>query len=266
MVEDMDEGTSIALKALHTNGHESDFNVVAINIATIIRNMYDKDASDLKLMQRFKTELAQILESIVNCKHLQERHIPVVFYGVDYAKIIPKEHLRKQTTVHEVVAKLVRRIILTKENYFGNDCRGVRNNIPLFFIGPPMTGIASVERLAKSIQDVSGGNKVLLMSHVPMDFHMYKYFNNFTVLETHTGAYKNTFSFSKKVFNKYDMIPFFPCTHALFGDTKGYVAPMIGIKEKRILVELCEKNKWKHKMESSILNDIKKHLKLTPWM
>lgn len=262
----MDEGTSIALKALHTNGHENDFNVVAINIATIIRNMYDKDASDLKLIQRFKSELSQILESVVNCKLLQERHIPVVFYGVDYEKLIPKDNLRNQTTVHATVAKLVRRIILTKESYFGNDCKGMRNNVPLFFIGPALTGTKSIQRLADAIQRVSGGNKVLLMSHVPMDFHMYKHFSNFTVLETHTGKYKNTFSFSKKVFGNYDMIPFFPCTHALFGDSKGYVAPMIGIKEKRILVELCEKNKWKHKMESSVLGDIKKQLNITPWM
>ena len=106
--------------------------------------------------------------------------------------------------------------------------------------------------------------KVLLISHIPLDFDLYTRFAEFTLLESYTGSLKSVKQFGKKVFND-ENIPFNKYTHLLFGD-KWYLKSLLSRKEKQTILAHAEKEHWfiisNKEMKAKLINILPN---LTTW-
>lgn len=84
--------------------------------------------------------------------------------------------------------------------------------------------------------------KTLMVSHVPLDFHLYRVFKDFTVLESYTGNLKTVKAFGKKVFQD-ELIPFNKYTHLLLGD-KWYLRCQLDRTQKKEFKELAARMRF----------------------
>lgn len=91
----------------------------------------------------------------------------------------------------------------------------------------------------------------LMISHVPLDFHLYKVFKNFNILESYTGKLKAKNDFGLKVF-KNEHIPFNKYTHLLLGD-KWYLRSQVSPAVKRDIAAQAEQQRWNLLPDKSIL-------------
>lgn len=96
--------------------------------------------------------------------------------------------------------------------------------------------------------------KVLMISHVPSDFHLYKHFKQFNILESYTGKIKGVKELGEKVF-KDKNIPWNKYTHLIFGDSK-YLKSQILPKSKKQIKELAARNHWNLLPEKQVLQAI----------
>jgi len=95
----------------------------------------------------------------------------------------------------------------------------------------------------------------LMLSHVPIDFHIHRNINRLTLIESYTAELKKWSQFGKKVF-KVDHIPFNQYTHVALGD-KVYLHNLIkGGKIKKALVKRAEANKWYSMSEGKIMTQL----------
>lgn len=104
--------------------------------------------------------------------------------------------------------------------------------------------------------------QVLMVSHVPLDFHLYRSFKYFRVLESYTGALKNPTDFGKKVFNSAD-IPFNKYTHLALGD-KWYLDSQLKTTAKRSLKEMATRQRWNLLPDKTVAENIIKAGLLLP--
>jgi len=93
-----------------------------------------------------------------------------------------------------------------------------------------------------------------LISHVPLDFHLYRVFDEFTLLESYTGAFKTKKDLGKKVF-QIDSIPFNKYTHLLLGD-KWYLTQLVDNKTKKLIKEKAERESWNVLPDKEILKSL----------
>ena len=93
-----------------------------------------------------------------------------------------------------------------------------------------------------------------MVSHVPLDFHVYRSFKEFTLLESYTGAFKTVRDLGKKVF-QLDSVPFNKYTHLLLGD-KWYLKQLVDNKTKKLINERASKENWSVLPDKAILKSL----------
>lgn len=96
--------------------------------------------------------------------------------------------------------------------------------------------------------------KVLMISHVPLDFQLYRTFTDFTILESYTGVFKTAKQFGKKVFGN-ENLPFNKYTHLLFGD-KWYIKPLAEHKVRKLILDKAIKEHWTLIPDKTILKSL----------
>ena len=96
--------------------------------------------------------------------------------------------------------------------------------------------------------------KALMISHIPLDFHLYRTFSDFTILESYTGAFKTQKQFGKKVFGN-ENLPFNKYTHLLFGD-KWYIKPLVEHKTRKLILDKAIKEHWTLLPDKAILKSL----------
>ena len=186
----------------------------------------------------------------------------VCFYLPHYENL-PKQYLRtkfpKGTEERWPIRDKVGQIV-TKEGYETSfeDTSVVFDVIGVKGQWPHRDLVRDISTVKKGIQY----SKVLLVSHVPSDFHMYRTFNDFTILESYTGALKNKQQLGKKVFQN-DVIPFNKYTHLLFGD-KWYIGGLLDSKGKREMKQRAEKEHWAIINDKFILESVVKTKSVIP--
>lgn len=94
----------------------------------------------------------------------------------------------------------------------------------------------------------------LLVSHVPSDFHMYRSFNHFTILESYTGAFKHKRDLGVKVFGS-NSIPFNKYTHLLLGD-KWYLKQQVDDNTKKLIEQKASSENWNILPDKLILKSL----------
>ncbi len=100
--------------------------------------------------------------------------------------------------------------------------------------------------------------RIAMLSHCALDWHMGFYVKEFHLLESFTGTVRGMSTLGEKLF-KEPFIPFNKATHVLLGDST-HVKPLAQRKNKKLILDVAQKNRWYSKTEASIIDDICKTL------
>ena len=219
-----------------------------INIETIVRDqskIIDVETTVKNVLHDCQT-LVQYIESYVGIgSNIYHKVTPLICFYFSHYKNIPQGYLRdklpkgtdERIAIVQIVVNKLKEIPLISNTI----------SVKLFEEGLE-TGWPQIQLLDDLYQvGIDNFRKVLLISHIPLDFDLYTRFTEFTLLESYTGNLKNVKQFGKKVFNN-EIVPFNKYTHLLFGD-KWYLKSPLSLKDKRNVLSCAEREHW------SILSD-----------
>ena len=222
-----------------------------VNIETIVRDQAKSDNVE-ELVNQVIVDcqtLVQYFEAYcTNSAVMCYKVTPLICFYFGHYKNIPqaylKEKLPKGTEERIMIAQQVMEKLRT--NVLQS------NGIPIFVYEEGLEkGTWPHIELLKDLHETKINNqpitdlqyrKVLLISHIPLDFDLYTRFAEFTLLESYTGNLKSVRQFGKKVFNN-ENIPFNKYTHLLFGD-KWYLKSPLSRKDKQNILVQAEKEHW----------------------
>lgn len=231
-----------------------------VNVETLIRDRKNNEQDVDKIARNVIidcTVLAQYLAAYVKSMSTPRMKVEatVCFYMNKYENIPTtyiKDKLPKGTEIRWKIRDRVYEII-TKEGYISNyddvtvtfSLSGLKKNTwpHRDFVKDLIRGISGVQF-----------KKTLMISHVPLDFHLYKVFNDFTILESYTGKFKTHKDFGSKVFGDSN-IPFNKYTHLLLGD-KWYLKSLLDNKTKKSLIERATREHWALLPDRAVLQSL----------
>lgn len=253
---------SISRAALFKDDRRQTFDVFLINAWTIARNCYDKKLSDTNVLRAIRKDINQFVTYVQTYfqeqKDLIEKPYVIVYlpeYKLKdtYLRLPTEERQKVMDLANKFFVKVCTNPPIEKKVYGGN--------MYLAKVGSVLLPHKELFQLISNKFD-KGVTRImqrryLLVSHVPMDFHLQNYLaNKLYILESYTGKIKNISELGNKVF-KNDYVPFNQYTHLLLGDSF-LIKPLIYRKEKKLILEMAKKNFWKNKPLAIVLNDIRR--------
>ena len=225
---------------------------VMINVRTIVRNNFDKTLSRNVLVSKIMNELYTLVSDIIAIFNYNKIFKPsIVLYYYDYRVTIPKDYIRSLNQNSEYCYNMRNPILkeLIKIDKFrmidgvGVTLMLLRNVIPVY------------QALYNSLGNVKNNRRILMISGMPLDYHLVDKEPNLQILQSRTGKVFYKEDLSQLIFKNYDNIPFNKSTHVLLGDKK-LLKPSLGLKDKRRLKELAIQEKWKLKTKLFIKESI----------
>lgn len=251
-------GTEAFLKTF-TDGHDKlPVGGVLINMQTLLRNLLSENIDGPHAIKMLEKEVQYIVSILTpTLKRNTGQHKPyILFYLFDYYTMLSGWQLRPNTGQREKMARLVRLLLVQKERYFKNGQVGNVNGIPIYAHCRTASGNTPHQYLFNIIQDISASRSLCMMSHQVVDWHLYILLREFALVNCFTGNVITPKEMSEKAFSdRYMDLPFRPGTHRLLGD-KPLVKPLLTPKQKMELLELSEKDDWKHKSAEYISKKI----------
>lgn len=237
------------LSDLSTRPGRQTWNLYLINVETLIRDRKERDASLKAMAQGVITDctvLAQYISAYNRYTAANDKGPnPVVCFYLSHYEDIPRIYLRnklpKGTEERWRVRNIIEGILKTDgfpERFEDTD---IRFAVPEYRDGRRWPHRELLTDLSHTFDGIRY-RKTLMVSHVPLDFHLYRVFSEFSILESYTGAIKQVKQFGKKVFGDND-IPFNKYTHLLLGD-RWYLEPQIKGTARRKLKEIAQKEHW----------------------
>ena len=229
-----------------------------INIHTLIRNnVQDIDEHDQFIINRVNKDISMILEYITEyLSLLPEVFDPhVIFYVPFYS--IPTLHNRTASPTRIKINKVTKKMY---DSIQGSEERSQFGNLTVIIYKVGSHKFPHLE-LADKLSDLNSRlskniyRRYLMISHCPIDFHLYTKVRYFFLLESYTGHIKTPELLGQKVFDL--NIPFYTTTHLLFGDSV-HIAPLVQRSEKKKFIEQANRSGWYKKTETMILDEIKK--------
>lgn len=249
-----------ALAGLSKSRNRIPWTLYLVNVETIIRDRKTKEeVTNTQMIENVITDITVMAQYIASYNSMvlprgSKIRAMVCFYMNKYENL-PHEHIRdklpKGTEDRWKIRNLVAEKLKSREftaSYEDTDI--------LFFESNDKIGYPHKE-LAKELMNQYEGlqyRKTLMISHVPLDFHLYKVFDEFTLLESYTGAFKTKKDFGKKVF-QLDSVPFNKYTHLLLGD-KWYIKQLVDNKTKKLISDRAEKESWNVLPDKEILKSL----------
>lgn len=237
------------------------WNLFLINIETLIRDRKTDVVSDT-IANEVITDCSVLAQYIARYCHIvlppQLKVKPVIcFYMTHYEKLpkaFLKEKFPKGTEERWAIRDKIK-TLLEKHPFqdFYDETQIVFGEISTKGKWPSRELFDDLCRKFEGL----GFRDALMISHVPIDFHLYKYFKSFLILESYTGALKNVKQFGKKVFGD-ESIPFNKYTHLLFGD-KWYLKSYTKASDKRRLKAVAEHDHWTLLPEKGVLASLSKN-------
>jgi hypothetical protein len=248
-----------AISDVSRSGNRKAWNLYIVNVETLIRDRRDNTATTEQTARNVIVDCTVLAQYIATYNAIiQNTHTkmtPIICFYMGHYENIPtiykREKYPKGTEERWEIRDRVGEIIATDgfiENFEGSDI------------------IFSVEKekhswchktLLKSLGtrfDNIPFRTTLLISHVCSDFHLYRVFKDFTILESYTGRFKGPREFGKKVFDS-DVVPFNKYTHLLLGD-KWYVKCQVDNKIKKEVKKRAESGQWNLLPDKSVLEQI----------
>ena len=235
------------------NEQTNTIDTVAMNLSTLLRNTHLSDMSTSEWVQLtykeildMTSELAQIMEtSIPNPK--------ILLYFIDYRDIIPDVLERPVTGTRALIIDGMTKLI-PMINDAGFSKPGESDEIINLKYGPRRGNPADLHRMIRRL-----GNKkrTCLITHLPLDYHIYRYLKHVRYVSSYTGAVSTVKDLGKKMFGS-DDIPFNRHTHALLGDRVSFKSTL-STKLKREVLEIAKHDRWRLMPESGILRSMRNH-------
>lgn len=257
-------GTGIALDSLLKNFHKYSHGLVMINIGTLLRNLIVKDSTVQTVFEAFASELPSLLNEVSELlRTTTSINKPLLFlYSVNYPKCLDVEHLRKPSKSRMLLFDCIHYINLHSTRLFGDKHTGNVNGVEVLYkhISKPKIPIA--DQLYHQITSCTLHRRAIMLSHTAIDFHLVNRLTDMVLLESHTGKWKKPHTINTKVFGSaYESVPFYPITHMCLGD-KDIVKPTMSISQKKELIALAIKDKWRSKSERHVnmMIDLKFHI------
>lgn len=223
------------------------WDVFFINIETLIRNIKDN---------KNKERTNDIVSAVINDMHILHNYIinfisrtrskhntaePIIVFYTSKYENIPSKYLKDKLPAGTDERKATCRTVMDKiAKELWKDFTGGR----VLFIDNPGTHWPQKEMLTElsKIEPGISFRRAVMLSHVPLDYHLYTFFKTFHILESYTGKIKTSKDLNLKVF-KDEFIPFNKYTHILFGDG-WYMKAQVKGKEKNKAKEIAEKEHW----------------------
>lgn len=228
-----------------------------VNVETLIRDRKDKNLTSREAVARATLTDCRTLAQYIaayNRLIIAHRKPLLVFYLPDYSNI-PKIHFREKLpkgTEERWAIRDTCKSILLKEGF-----PQAVDDLETAFSAPgttiPWPHVELLRDLMKSRDGMRFSN-TLMISHVPLDFHLYKSVQTLTILESFTGKLKIRKDWGRKVFND-EVFPFNKYTHLLLGD-KWYLKSLVDSKTRKKLKERAAIKHWNILPDKSVLEDI----------
>lgn len=262
-----------------TQDRNPEFTACLISAFTVFRNVIGTypDLKIEEIEQAFVKDINLFLEyydtyiAITKNTFMNNKYATVVVYFPDYSHV-EKDILKDQTGKTLELFALYKKFL---SRYSGRDEMIKKTEHILCYwvsAGPASYPHRDVSRKFRSIVGdaraiYSSGDKIALISHIPLDYHIGGRLRNIALLESYTGKLRPQKEFNLKL-NKDGLIPFTTTTHVVFGDGV-LIKPMITPKIKKLLLEHADREKWSSCSEDDIrlrisrlanipLNDLRK--------
>lgn len=241
------------LMSLSNDRNKPRWDTYLINIMTLIRNNQQKN-KPMKTLINDTIEDAEILIShIVSYVEIDKLHlvdpkiiIYIPFYQLPqlYARKISPQILEQMTACEQI-----KKLLLPRSYTQGS------LNIYIVHVGhtkllPKQALLSYLESIDKSLKY----KRTLLISHIPIDFHIIKNIVELHLMECFTGKLKSSKEFNQKVFHT-DVLPFISHLHLLLGDSI-FIKRNINKKQYDSLLAIAKKDTWRFKPEILIKKDI----------
>lgn len=246
---------------LSMRANRPSWSLYLINVETLIRDRKHDNKSIEEIARAVIldcTVMAQYIAAynqLTSSPRLKQKPL-ICFYLPHYEKI-PHSYLKEKLPAGTDMRWKIRDVIeklLSKEGFQESyDETQVLFDVVGKDGGWPHKNL--IRDLVRTYDDIKF-RKVLMISHVPLDFHLYRVFSDFTILESYTGALKQQKQFGKKVFGD-ELWPFNKYLHLLLGD-KWYIRQMIPAAVKKRMKECATKEHWGIIPDRSILESLVK--------
>ena len=248
-----------AISDISKSNNRKAWDLYIINIETLIRDRRDKTATPEQIARNVITDCTVLSQYIATYNNIVRRPTtkinPVICFYIAQYENINKKYLRdkfpKGTEERWAIRDRVSEIVATEgfiESFEGTDI--------IFSVedGKKEWCHKGLLRSLGSKYENIPYRTALLISHVCSDFHLYRVFKDFTLLESYTGAFKTPNEFGKKVFGD-ENVPFNKYTHLLLGD-KWYIKLQIDNKSRNILKQHAADKNWSVLPDKVILEQI----------
>ena len=247
-------GTLIsAINSLPSKSSDNIFDVVMVNVSTLVRNNYTKEKSEKEVMDSTKADIHELITTVANYHEAMGGIIKtptLIFYLPDYS-YLPTFHTRplkgNRKAILDITAKLVREDNLKQRKRIRDYERqttvsevfaGDRQHLPYYSLIEEITDLYKLGR----VDPRTAMTNFLLISHNPLDYHFVFRFKRTTILESFTGKFIKPKQLGNKVFVT-NFIPFNSVTHLLFGDSI-LVSPIALRKNRQRLTDMAKSQSW----------------------
>lgn len=234
-------GTQPVLDMISLLGEKRLFNydTIIINLTTLYRNVKseNKDTKTTEINKLINREINTLINYIKISTNLSKMiNVNIIFYMANYTRNFPKEIIKEKLPKNTLIVDDYIKTYISelKDNVM------VDNKVKVIFL--PIRNGNVVETLKNKINNAGNMFKVLLLSHLPYEYHLTDIYKNMNIIYSHTGGIYDKAVLSEKVF-KNDNIPFYTSTHYTLGD-KEYLEGFASRKQKSIIKKLAEEEHW----------------------
>jgi len=286
-------GTDPAMKSIIEKIQNKEVDTVCINIATLVRNLLEKD-TDIDTATSVLMENMELLVSDLSIafsgSNVNNPH--VYFYLMPHHKMIPSMRTPpgvskadpiidnfsrplKSSKTRQMIFDVCRHYVRYRNSARMPTTTNVKvDNLfvttqivseGVFIVNDSSLNIkktadeASYNIMYKMLCSFKNARKPIILTHQAMDAHLLEKFPGFLV-NSFTGnilTYQNCNTY----FFKNEHIPFTRITHVCFGDRE-LVTGCLRSKEKKMLLELSETEKWRLKPSMKVDMYLKETYKL----
>jgi len=227
--------------------------VIAIDLRTLGRNIYDRDIRVSELVKKLEEEVANLI-NIFNgtLAEVYDENVKVIFYVCAFRQIYADALIRPANAQMQIIEKVLSGFIATYAKKDPSDDR--------FKFIFPTDKTNPILYLKKHVGENFTSGSVIIASGMPLDYHLYRWYTCY-VAQSYTGKLISKEDFNKAAFkfkdkDLYKFIPFNMATHALFGD-RHMVRPFVTRKWKDRAIEFAKNERWQLKTETQIITSCK---------
>lgn len=227
-----------------------------INVYTLVRNLYQKgiNQKDIEIALDHEADLYMTYIHAYTCFR-QTTQSTVFFYAPNY-DVVPTSMMREHTgnvaELNTLYKKIYNKLPDTLKEL--TEVRETRK-----FLCRVGNTIFPHKDIVEKLKTIYSGHRyygsigTVMISHCPIDLHIYKSLPSIQLLDSYTGTVFNVSDFGQKL-TKEVKVPFNTTTHRLFGDGLQLI-PLVKGRDRKILVELAQTKNWAIKTESEIQRD-----------